>query len=102
MAYHSDRFGFTLHVEGRFVGRGQWVVHAVLEYLAFAPIESRHELEAEGRLELLIGIARESSRGRAVGAHSIHVLVEGDREIAGFFRVFEEKYRALDLRTPTA
>jgi hypothetical protein len=102
MAYKSDRFGFTVHVEGRFVGRGQWVVHAVLQYLAFGPIESRGDLEAEARLELLIGIARESSCGRALGAHSVHVLVEGDREIAGFFRVFEGKYRALDVRTPTA
>jgi hypothetical protein len=102
MAYHSDRFGFTVNVEGRFVGRGQWVVHAVLEYQPFAPTEAPGELEAEARLELLIGIARESSLGRALGAHSVHVLVEGDSEIAGFFRVFEEKYRPRYVRAPTA
>ena len=93
MAYQSDRFGFTVHVEGKFVGRGQWVVHAVLEYVRSGPREARVELESEARLELLIGIARETSRGRAMGAHSVHVMVEGDREIAGFFRVFDEKFR---------
>ena len=75
------------------MGRGQWVVHAVLEYVRSGPIEARVEIESEARLELLIGIARETSRGRAMGARSVHVLVEGDREIAGFFRVFEDKYR---------
>jgi len=93
MGYQSDRFGFTVNVEGRFVGRGQWVVHAILRYEAPLLVQSRDEIEEEARLELLIGIARETSVGRAKGAHSVHVLVEGDREIAGFFRVFEERYR---------
>ena len=50
MAYQCDRFGFTVRVEGKFVGRGQWVVHAVLGYGAPALAEDRAELEAEARL----------------------------------------------------
>jgi plasmid stability protein len=67
-------------------------IHAVVAYHPDVRLAHHRDVEAEAREELMIGISRESLRGRAGGARTALVLVEGDREIAGFFRDLEERY----------
>ena len=81
--------GPTLRVAvgGRFVGQGQWIVHGIVERPSVPFAEPTEGDATEARLELMIGVARESRKGRARGARSVHVVIEGDREMEGLFRV---------------
>ncbi len=94
MPYRCERPDFGVIVEGGFVDTHRWFVHAVLEYRAGLAADARSRLEAEARLELMLGVVRESRRGRDLGARRVVVLVEGDREVAGFFEVLERRERA--------
>ena len=71
---------------GRFVGRGQWIVHAVVAYDPAAPATERDASRSEAQMDLMVGIARESQRGVDAGARTVHVVIEGDCELAGLFR----------------
>jgi hypothetical protein len=85
MAYECHRPHFTVTVKSGFISQSQWAVHGVVEYLPDAPAERRQYIEAEARLELMIGIARESRRGGDKLAGNVLVLVEGDHDAAGLF-----------------
>ena len=89
MAYLSSGPDYDVAAYGGFVGRDEWVVHATIAYRSDLENKSRETLEADARLDLLIGIARESHRGRDAGARSVHVLVQGDTLLAGLFRLNE-------------
>jgi hypothetical protein len=94
MAYTCDRRQFTVTVSSGFISDWQWAVHANVDYRSFGTVGIRKEIEAEARLELMIGISRECRHGRERGARTVIVLVEGDREIAGFFRGLPRDYGA--------
>lgn len=85
MGFVSRRPGYDVTVEGRFDGRGRFVVHGIVTYRRTLSTESWDDLEADGRLDLMIGIARESRRGHAAGVRRVDVVVEGDRELAELF-----------------
>lgn len=65
MPYHCKRDHFTVTVSSGFISDWQWAVHAVVTYDAEGLVQSRRDIESEAQLELMIGIARESRRGRA-------------------------------------
>jgi hypothetical protein len=89
MSYVLDRPGFSVRVDGRFVDEGTWLNHAVVSYRPHASSDEPGGSAADGRRELILGIARHSRLARLLGARSVYVLVEGDGEVAGFFRVSE-------------
>jgi hypothetical protein len=39
----------------------------------------------------MLAISRESRAARAHGARSVYVVVDGDDEVAGFFRIAERR-----------
>ena len=94
MAYTCDRPQFTVTVTSGFISNWQWAIHAVVEYRPLGLVGIRKEIEVAAQLELMIGISRESRGGRDRGARTVLVLVEGDREIAGFFRGLQSEYDA--------
>jgi hypothetical protein len=97
MAHECRRPYFTVTVKSGFISQSQWAVHAVVQYRADAPVEQRQFIEAEARLELMIGIARESRRGGDRLAGNVVVLVEGDHDAAGLFSGGEPCHRAMQL-----
>lgn len=86
MAYTCDRPQFTVTVTSGFINDWQCTVHAAVDYRNVWGDGIPKGIEAEAQLELMIGISHESREGLERGARSVVVLVEGDREIAGFFR----------------
>jgi hypothetical protein len=90
MAYVCDRPHFTVTVSSGFVSHWEWAVHAVVDYRALQLAGRQREIESQAQAELMIGISSESRVGRDRGARNVSVLVEGDREMAGFFRGLEE------------
>ena len=86
MAYICDRPHFTVTVISGFGNDRQWAVHAVVDYRTVGIAGIRTAIEAEARLELMIGIEQESRLGRDRGARTVVVFVDGDREIGGVFR----------------
>ena len=94
MAYTFDRPHFTVSVNSGFISDWQWCVHAVVEHRRSGLVRARKAIEVEAQLELMIGISTECRSGRDRGARSVIVLVEGDREIAGFFRGLHQAYGA--------
>jgi len=94
MAYTSDCPHFTVTVSSGFISDWQWAVHAVVDYRTLGPAGMRTAIEAEARLELMIGIARESRLGRDRGARSVVVFVEGDPQVVGFFRQLDRDDQA--------
>jgi hypothetical protein len=97
MAYECRRPHFTVSVKSGFISQSQWAVHAAVEYLSGGPVGSWTDIETEARLELMIGIARESRHGGDVGADNVLVLVEGDTEVAGLFRGGDRCIQAMQL-----
>jgi hypothetical protein len=91
VAYRTEHPEFAVTVKSGFISDWQWAVHAVVAYRGHGFGGRRREIEDEARNELMSGIARESRRGRAEGARTVVVLVEGDRELAGFFRGLGER-----------
>ena len=85
--YAVDRPGFSLRVDGGFVDQRQWLIHGVVEYGPHLAAESRSDVEDEARRELLSAVTRASRSARGLGARCIYVAVDGDDEIAGFFRM---------------
>jgi hypothetical protein len=82
-----DRPGFSVRIDGGFVGRHHWLIHGVVAYRPHLAAESKVDLEDEARRELLSAVTRASRSARAQGARSVFVAVDGDDEIAGFFRM---------------
>ena len=97
MAYECRRSHFTVTVRSGFISRSQWAVHAVVDYLPDGPVGNWSDVESEARLELMLGIARESRRGGDDGTGNVVVLVEGDTEVAGLFRGGDQCIQAMQL-----
>ncbi len=90
MPYERRSDAYAVRVQGKFVGGGRWFVHGRVDYLPPVGDEPSADLQAEARVELLLGIARESRLGREKGARDVHVIIEGDEETRGFFELVEE------------
>ena len=85
--YAVDRPGFSLRIDGGFVDQRQWLIHGVVQYRPHLAAESRTDVEDEARRELLSAVTSASRSARGQGARSVYVTVDGDEEIAGFFRM---------------
>jgi hypothetical protein len=94
MSYALDRPGFSVRIDGGAVDHGQWLIHGVVQYRPYLAAESEVDVVGEARRELILAIARASRSARARGARSVYVAVDGDDEIAGFFRMLRRsEYR---------
>jgi hypothetical protein len=93
MAYHHQAPAFSVSVEGAFVAPGLWLVHGEVEYPSRLAPEARSRVGLAARCELLRGIFRESRLGWDRHAERVHVLIEGDAEVAGLFRVVRREDR---------
>ena len=98
MPYACDRPHFTVTVTSGFISDRQWAVHAVVEYRTLGLDGIPKRIETEARLEMMIGISRDSQLGRDRGARSVVVVAEGDREIAGLLGGLDP--RNSDTSTP--
>jgi len=96
--YALDRPGFSLRLDGGLVDHGQWLIHGVVQYRPHLARESRSDVEDEARRELLLAVSRASQSARNQGARSVYVAVDGDAEIAGFFRMLQREGRRRCLR----
>jgi hypothetical protein len=94
MTYVCARPDFTVTIKSGFISDWQWAVHAAVQYSADAEARDLRRTEAAARKELIVAISEESRRGRANGAQTVVVLVEGDPKISGFFQELEEDYTA--------
>jgi len=90
-SYEMKRPGFSLHVDGGSIDPSTWMIHAVLVYRPHLAMEAESDVEADGRRELVLAIAGDARAARERGARSIYVVVEGDEELAGFFRVLNPR-----------
>ena len=70
--------GYSVVVEGAFVAPRLWFIHAA--------ICGRRENRV-ARRALLQGIGTVSRRGWRLGARNVRVVIDEDREVAGFFEV---------------
>lgn len=94
IAYSCEDPRYTVTVESGFADATRWMVRGVLEYRTHLSSRAREHIEAEARLQLMIGIVRESRRGRDLGVRDVDILVEGDPETARFFRSLHGRSRA--------
>jgi hypothetical protein len=85
MATASERPRLNVSISSAFISDWQWAIHAVVEYPEPRSADEREAIEREAQFELAMGIVRESRIGRARGARSVIVLVDGDREMAELF-----------------
>ncbi len=96
MAYECEGPGYTVHVQGRVIGLRDWGVRAVIAYRGDLGGDERSRAVAEARSAAVIGILRESRRGRRFGAERVRVRIEGDPILAGGFTM--TRPRALPAR----
>jgi hypothetical protein len=87
--YAVDRPSFSVRVDGGFVDHGQWLIHGVVAYRRQRAAKPRINVEAIARRELILALAQETRTARALGARSVFVVVDGDDEVAGFFRMLD-------------
>ena len=87
MAHRHFEIDYAVHVEGRFVAPGIWMVHADVAYRPHLGFETRRRVAPDARIELLRGVSREIRHGWDRGARSVRVHVEGDHQVAGMFEV---------------
>jgi len=96
-SYAVDRPGFSLRIDGGFVDQRQWLIHGVVQYRPHLAVESKSDVEDEARRELLSAVSRVSRSARGQGARSVYVTVDGDDEIAGFFRMLRRREGRRDV-----
>jgi hypothetical protein len=87
MNFALERPGFTVRLCGAFIEPGLWLIHGAVEYAPRSAMDSASDIEAEARRELMLAVSRASRSARAIGARSVYVVVDGDEEVAGFFRI---------------
>jgi hypothetical protein len=90
MSYRCSRSGYKVEVDGRFLSKTRFVVHAALDYQSGLSEAERQRLTPRAQMELLLAIYGESQRGRHRGARTVHVAVEGDRGLGGLYKVRTE------------
>ena len=88
-----DRPGLSVRIDGGWVDHGMWLIHAVAVYRPHLTVEATSDVQADGRRELILAIAGEARAARERGARSVYVVVEGDDEVAGFFRILNPRLR---------
>jgi len=89
--YALERPGYSVRLDCGFVDESHWLIHGVVAYRPDLAAESKSDVEDEARRELLSAVGRASRSARALGARSVYVTVDGDDEIAGFFRVMRRR-----------
>jgi hypothetical protein len=67
---------FTVAVEGAFDEAGVWIIDTKVTFRDDLTFEQRDALVGQGRLALLVGIAREAARGRSLGADRVRVHLD--------------------------
>lgn len=87
MAHRHRDADFAIAVEGAFVAPKIWFIHAAVEYVPYPGRDACQHIRPAARIELMRGVFAESRRGWDLGASSVRVYVEGDREVAGLFEV---------------
>ncbi len=87
MGYALEFSDYSVKIEGGFVDGGKWMIHGIVAYRSAQAAKAQSDIEAEARTELMLAIARESRLARAQGARSVYVTIDGDEELAGFFRM---------------
>jgi hypothetical protein len=87
MDFALERRGFSVRLSAAVFDRRQWLIHGVLEYRFWEAEGSRIDVENEARRQLLHAISTVSSSALSSGARSVYVLVDGDDEVAGFYRL---------------
>ena len=85
MWFSSDHRGVRIFVRGEFIAPRQWLIHATVA--GGSGIDTAIGAAARRRTlgELWKGIVFESRAGRHLGAVTVRVVVEGDRDIADVF-----------------
>jgi hypothetical protein len=73
-----------------FLDRETYAIYGFVQFTPVTPKAERERLLPEAQRELLSGIVRQSELGRDNGARIICVSIDGDRELAGFFRLHPE------------
>jgi hypothetical protein len=86
MSYRCQRPGYDVRVDGLFLTRSRFVIHAVVAYESRLTDAERERAELAAQTELLVAIAGESQRARGRGAQTVHVTVDGDPGMDRFFR----------------
>ena len=94
MGYALDFSDYSVKIDGGFVEGHKWVIHGIVAYRRILAAKARTDIEAEARTELMLAIARESRLARSQGARSVYVSIEGDDELAGFFRMCDSSAEA--------
>ena len=97
MGYRCQRARYVVGVDGHFLDGTRYAIHAVVRYLPGVSESERASLAHEAQIELLLSIVGESERGRDLGARQLHVNIEGDRDLAGFFRAGSERPHPADI-----
>jgi hypothetical protein len=90
MWFSSDHRGVRILVRGEFVAPRQWLIHATVAG-GFGIATARRAASRRRTLsELWQGIALESRVGRHLGALTVRVVVDGDREIVELFAATQD------------
>ena len=82
-----ERRGFSVQVDCGSVENGNWLIHAVVAYRPHPAAGAWGDVEGDARRAVMLAIAEETEAARRRGARSVYAVVEGDDEVAGFFRV---------------
>jgi hypothetical protein len=98
MSYRCQRPGYDVRVDGLFLTRSRFVIHAAVAYESRLSDAERERAEFAAQTELLVAIAGESQRARDRGARTVHVTVDGD---PGMDRFFRWRRRVTGLPNPT-
>ena len=93
MAYRKETSDFTVDVDGAFDVDGIWRIDAVLRFREGISDVDKSKLVGEARLAVVLGIVQAVRRGRALGATSVRVVMDSDREIV-------EELATIELRDP--
>ena len=67
---------FRVSVDGAFDEAGTWVIDTEVTFPAGLGATERERLVGEARLGLLMGIAQEAQRGKALGASKVRVHLD--------------------------
>ena len=87
MGYRFEHPDFHVAVDGGFVARRAWLIHAAISHRKGLGVEARQRLASEANLEVIRGIARETRVGWSRGAEKVRVMFDTDGVIDRFFEL---------------
>ncbi len=96
MSYFAEQPEFIVAVDGAFDGQRFWCVHGKLWARENLSVEARRRLSSEIKLEFLRGIARETRRGRSLGATSFRLRIEDGAGIVGNLEILGASFAELE------